>query len=71
MTHAQLARVNGTSFVVCVSSIFAAVVVGLCGIWGLIGTGDAMLWRTLGTCGVFFAGAVSCSLAIRCFKTNA
>jgi len=70
MTRQLLTTINATAFFVCIISIFAAVVVALLGIWGVMGRFDLTLWRSLGSCGTFFAAAVCTSLAIRCFKSN-
>ena len=70
MTNAQLTRINGTVFIICLLSIAAGVLVGLLGIWGIIPAADGSLWRALGSCGVVFAGSICASLAIQCFKSN-
>ena len=70
MTRELLARINSACLMVCIASIVMAVLVGLLGIWRVLGPEDQTLWRALATCGTFFFAAVLASLALRCFRTN-
>jgi hypothetical protein len=70
ITATNIRRINFACLITCLASIVAAVFVGLLGIWDVIPTEHGILWRALGSCGTFFAGAVLGSLAIRCFRVN-
>ena len=70
MNGEALHRINSVSFRVCLISVECAVLIGVLGVWDIIPQNSALLWRALGTCGVFFGGAVLASMALGCFKTN-
>lgn len=70
MTTAHVRWINNAAFVLCLTSLACGVVIGLLGVWGVIGTTDGLLWKAVGSCGILFAGSICASLAIRCFKTN-
>lgn len=58
MTRNLLTRINAIAFLVCLASIISAVAVALLGISDVMSRSDETLWRSLGTCGTFFASAV-------------
>ena len=70
MTTTQTRRINAAAFIVCLTSLAAGIVIAMLGIWGILSAQDNLLWRSLATSGVFFAGAIAASLAVRCFRTN-
>jgi hypothetical protein len=70
MNLESVRRINRISFVICLTSVLCGVVIGLLGVWGVIGTADGLLWRAVGSCGILFIGSICTSAAIGCFRTN-
>jgi hypothetical protein len=69
VTDRTIQRINLASFLTSLATILLGVVMGLLGVWGVIPTENALLWKLLISDGIVFAGGVLTNLAIACYKS--
>lgn len=68
MSDQTIQRINVISFISALATIIIGAAVATLGVWGAIPRENDLLWRLLGTDGIFFASAVLTNLAIACYR---
>lgn len=68
MSEQTIRRINVASFVTSLTAIILGVIIGILGVWGIVTSEHAFVWKLLLSDGLVFAGAVLTNLAIACYK---